>query len=137
MADIGQVNELPYKRNKNGDYVLFKASPNRQKNVLASNKRKYQQGYVYFIKIDGYNIYKIGVSHKPDRRLRDIHSYIPFDFKILSLHKFQDPYKIEGEIISTLKEFQMKGEWFSLTIEKAKEIMTYLHNIETYVSPVE
>lgn len=121
--------ELPFPKNKNGDYILFNSGRQRS-NIDITNARRYPDGYIYFIKVDGQNVYKIGVSKSPGRRLSDINSYLPYNFTILSLHYFKGVYEIEKEYKTKYRNFLLKKEWYLLDIDTAKYIMIDLYERE-------
>lgn len=128
---ISELNiELPFKKNKDGLYVIF---PNHigGKNCLRNlHASKNSVGYIYFLNIVGTNKYKIGVSTNPKRRLRDISSYIPFELKLLSIHKLNTPYEIEQDFINLYSDNLIKNEWFEFDLNTVKKIMISLHNLE-------
>jgi len=122
--------ELPIKKNKEGYYSItpntnFIGSKNELRKLAA---KKIKKGFVYLIKIHDTNIYKIGVSTKPKRRLSDIASTIPFDLEILAINEINDPYNFEQSLINEFKSNLIKNEWFNFTINEAKYIMVLLHN---------
>lgn len=120
--------ELPLKKYANGIYMVIPPKRNYS-GITLSNKNKNPNGFIYFIKANGHDYYKIGVSSNVRRRLNDIDSYMPFDMQILSLHWLNNVYEVEGEIHKSISKFKIRREWYQLTIDKAKEIMIELHNI--------
>lgn len=120
--------ELPYNKNKEGNYVII---PNKKgySGITIANKKRYPDGFIYLIKIHNQDIYKLGVSNNPKRRICDIDSYLPFDLEILSIHYFENVYDIESLISDKMKGFSLRREWYKMPIEKAKEIMIELHNL--------
>ena len=126
--------ELPFKKDSMGDYMIFPkhiGGKNCLRKLAESNT---PEGYIYFIKISGTNKYKIGVSAKPQRRLRDIASYIPFELQCLSVHYVKNPYQYEQAILDKYKKQLIKNEWFEFDIDTAKDIMIELHNRQVYES---
>jgi hypothetical protein len=120
--------DLPLKKNSLGFYVVI---PNKKgySAIDKTNRKKTKVGYVYFIRCENTNFYKIGVSTNPYNRLQSIDSGNPFELNILSLHKLIDPYGVELELKEKYSNYNCKKEWYSLTIDIAKEIMIYLHNL--------
>ncbi len=119
--------KLPFKKNKEGKYIIFRKRRSGTSGLRKTQQKKYPNGYIYFIKLKEQNVYKIGVSQSVSRRLSDINNSLPFDFDILSLHYTEDVYSLEEYILNKFKDYQLKGEWFKLPTQKAKVIMTYLH----------
>jgi predicted GIY-YIG superfamily endonuclease len=120
--------ELPYKKDGTGNYIII-GKKREGSAITLENKKKFPDGYIYFIRLQDQNIYKLGVSQNPRRRLRDIDSYLPFDFQILSLHFFKNVYDIEERIAKTIKAKKIKREWYSLSINEAADIMVELYNL--------
>lgn len=119
---------LPFKKNEDGNYQII--PPKKwYSGITITNKKNRPHGFLYFIKADGHDLYKIGVSSKPDRRLKDIEGVLPFHIKILSIHFFYNVYDIEANMEKKLAASRVKGEWYSMSIQKAKEVMIYLHNL--------
>jgi predicted GIY-YIG superfamily endonuclease len=120
--------ELDLPKNKDGNYIIIPKKKNYS-GVSSVNKSKFPNGYIYFIRCSNTDFYKIGVSKNPKRRICDIDSYLPFDLEILSLHFFKDVYDIEKEISNKIKLYNIRREWYLLDMEKAKEIMIELYNL--------
>ena len=120
--------DLPFKKTKMGDYIIFPKHIGGKNCLRSLAESKTSVGYVYLLNIVGTNKYKIGVSTNPQRRLRDIASYIPFDLKLLSIHLLNNPYKHEQEFINKYKSNLVKNEWFDFSIETVEDIMIELHN---------
>jgi len=120
--------DLPLSKDVYGNYIVV--PPKRgYSGITVVNKRNSPNGYIYFIKLSGQNLYKIGVSNKPDRRLKDIDSYLPFDMEILSIHKLNNVYEIEEYFSKMLIKNKVRREWYSLDSETVKDVMIELHNI--------
>jgi hypothetical protein len=120
--------EFDLPKNENGNYIIIPKKKNYS-GVSLVNKKKYPNGYIYFIRCVDTNFYKLGVSKNPKRRICDIDSYLPFDLEILSLHYFENIYDIEKELSEKIKQFNIRREWYFLEINKAKEIMIELYNL--------
>ena len=119
--------ELPYKKNKDGNYIIL-GNKKTNSNISKTNAKRFPNGYIYLIKIVNQDVYKLGVSRNPKRRLSDIDSYLPYDFEILAINYFKNVYDVEKEISESINEFNLKREWYNLSKSKAAEIMIYLHN---------
>lgn len=120
--------DLPFKKSIDGEYIIFPKHIGGKNCLRTLAESKTDIGYVYFINIVGTNKYKIGVSTNPQRRLRDISSYIPFELQLLSIHLLKNPYKHEQEFIDLYKDKLIKNEWFEFDLDTAKFIMVQLHN---------
>lgn len=122
--------EVPLKRNKNGVYSLYQRHIGGRDFLRKLGEKKVKEGYVYFIRMQDSNYYKIGVSTNPEKRLKAIDSYLPVGFEILALNKVTNPFGLENEIIKVYKNQILKNEWFLLNTGQAKEIMINLHNAQ-------
>lgn len=119
---------LPYEKEDNGNYRIIPKLKGYS-GITVTNRKKYPDGYLYFIKINNQDVYKIGVSTNVKKRIQDISSNIPFDLEILSIHLFKNVYDIEEEFTTKYKHRNIRKEWYSFTIEEAKDIMIELHNL--------
>lgn len=122
--------DLPLRKNAEGLYMVF---PNHigGKNCLRKLAAvKYTTAYIYLLNIVGTNKYKIGVSSNPQRRFRDIASYLPFELKLLALNKINNAYDFEQSLLDKYNYCLIKSEWFEFTIDMVREIMITLHNRE-------
>lgn len=110
---------------------LYKFLPNRRDhNALAiASANKNITAYVYLLRVRDTNYFKIGVSTNPKVRFQNIDSSMPFELDLLSIHLLKDAYKVEIGLNKKYKEYKAKKEWYSMPIDKAKEIMIYLHNL--------
>ena len=120
--------KLPYKENSKGLYEIIPKKKGYS-GITVSNRKRFPDGFIYLIKISNQDIYKLGVSNNPKRRICDIDTYLPFDLEILSIHYFKNVYDIEGLISDKIKDFSLRREWYSMPIEEAKKIMIELHNL--------
>lgn len=120
--------QLPLKRNSTGNYQVLGKRVSYS-GITKTNKKRFPDGCLYFIKLKDMDVYKIGVSQNIKRRLSDIDSNLPFDFEILSIHEFKNVYDIEEDIKKELEGKKLKREWFRLSTDEAKAIMMNLHNL--------
>lgn len=79
---------------------------------------------IYILEILHQDIYKIGVSNKPDRRIRDIQSVLPYESKCLFKLKVNKAYDLESIIHNQYIDLSVKGEWFKLSKSQVIEIIT-------------
>ena len=120
--------ELNLPKNKDGNYIIIPKKRNYS-GITINNKKNNPDGFLYFIKGENTNFYKLGVSLNPKRRICDIDSYLPFNLEILSIHYFKNVYDVEEKISQLLLNKKIRREWYSLTIKEAKDIMIDLHNL--------
>lgn len=95
-------------------------------NARNSNiKRHGDCGSVYLLHLEGFNIYKIGVTNNLHRRLRDIKSANAFNVKLIYTTRAMGAYALEEKIITRYSNKIMKGEWMTLDeLEVSEIIMT-------------
>ena len=98
----------------------------RISNARKVNSKKNPDGYLYVLKLKDFDLYKIGVSQNPKRRIRDIKSYFPFDSNLLYLKEFIDVYDFEEAIHFVYNENLLRKEWFYLDKEEAKDLISSL-----------
>lgn len=122
--------ELPFKKNVFGEYVILPKHIGGKNCLRKLAASKVSEAYVYLIKIEGHDKYKIGVSSNPKKRLSNISSYLPFGIHILSINFIKNAYDFEQSLLDKYSNKLIKNEWFNLAIEEAKEIMILLHNTE-------
>ena len=120
--------DLPFEKTILGNYKLIPKKKGYS-GITISNKRKNVNGYIYFIKSENSNFYKLGVSSNPKRRLADIDSYLPFNLEILSLHYFLNVYDVEEYFQEKYSNYKIRREWYNLTTDEASNIMIELHNL--------
>ena len=72
------------------------------------------KGFVYLLKIEGKNQYKIGVTKNLNKRLKQISPKMPFELKIEHKIKHNDIYGMEDELHNKFDDKRIKGEWFKL-----------------------
>lgn len=77
--------------------------------------------YLYFIKVEGFDLVKIGYAADPEKRLRMLQTGCPFVlYVILQLRCLDAPYTardVEKRMHSKFEHLQLRGEWFMLTEE--------------------
>jgi hypothetical protein len=70
-------------------------------------------GYVYVIQAGPY--YKIGVSRKVSRRIRQLSTLPPFDLELVCTIKTDDMFALERTLHEKFSSKRINGEWFSLS----------------------
>ena len=98
----------------------------RVTNARKVNSSKYPDGWLYILKICNHDIYKIGVSQNPKRRIRDIKSHLPFESKVLFLGNFVDVYELEKCIHELFHENKLRNEWFNSYKEDIDDLIRSL-----------
>lgn len=109
----------------------------RSDNARKTNSKLNPDGYLYLIKLNGFDIYKIGVSSNPKRRIKDLKSANPFDIEIIFLAYFEDVYQLESLVLDLFTINKIKGEWFKAyeeDISNLKIILSDLYKKENYGS---
>jgi hypothetical protein len=93
-------------------------------------KQKVQQVYIIHMGGDGLtdDVYKIGISHAPGKRLQSLNTSSPFELELV--HKFvaDSAEEAEAKLHKKYKASRMSGEWFKLTPAQLAE----LKQIEEY-----
>jgi hypothetical protein len=98
-------------------------------NARKSNSKLRPDGYVYILKLKGFDIYKIGVSANPERRIKDIDSANPFGINILCLKYFKNVYNLEECIHDSFKNSSLRKEWFRLDKESVKILIKQINKL--------
>lgn len=93
-------------------------------------KKKAQQVYIIQMVGDGLErkLYKIGISHTPEKRLQSLNTSSPFKLKMV--HKFvaTSAEEAEAKLHEKYDKYRMNGEWFHLSskdIAELKKITEY------------
>tara|TARA_R110000782_G_scaffold15408_2_gene45157 strand:- start:419 stop:1093 length:675 start_codon:yes stop_codon:yes gene_type:complete len=86
-----------------------------------------KSGYVYFIKIEKQDVYKIGFTTNPKRRISDISRSSPFIIKVLLVTKSLFAYEMEQKLHEEYKDYALKGEWYLFQNKKAKEVLNKIN----------
>lgn len=78
--------------------------------------------YVYIIKAEGIDRYKIGKSECPPRRISELKSMSPIDLSIVCIVDAKEKCSdLESSLHREFQEFLHHGEWFDLPDHKLKE----------------
>jgi hypothetical protein len=86
--------------------------------------------YVYLINKEHTDEYKIGISNKPEKRLKTIQT--GNSEKVIIYEKFssQYPTKVEGKLHRFFNSERKKGEWFILTDKQVKSFLILCEKYE-------
>jgi len=101
----------------------------RKLNARKVNSAKFPDGHLYLLKMKGFDIYKVGVSKKPKRRILDLKAANPFELEVLFCSKFKDVYSLEELVLDVFKMNIIKGEWFNSFESDINDLLSCLNNI--------
>jgi hypothetical protein len=90
--------------------------------IEIEKEKKVYTTFIYVMKIDNTELYKIGVSSEPSKRLSVIQTGSPFKVDLVNTYKVSNAYKLEKELHDLFKEKRKKGEWFELSNYNLREI---------------
>jgi hypothetical protein len=92
------------------------------------NKFKKGSGYVYVIKCDGWNYYKIGISKStPRNRLSNLQSGCPFNLDYITIVHCAHYSLVESEVHKMLRSKNIRGEWFELNPSELIDVIEFLN----------
>lgn len=103
------------------------------------NKSKKPDGYVYILKLKGFDLYKIGVSANPKRRIYDIDSNSPFGVETICLEHFKNVYELEECVHESFKSNHKRKEWFEIHPQDVSILISELKEMSEngiYLIPV-
>ena len=101
----------------------------RVSNARKTNSKRYPDGFIYILKLKGFDLYKIGVSNKPKRRIRDIKNVLPFESNIVFCKRYIDVYSLEKQLHDLYIENKARKEWFYIYNEDVTEVLSMLTNL--------
>jgi hypothetical protein len=89
-------------------------------------KTSKQWGYVYLIHDAVFNLYKVGFSIDPDKRMKGISQSWHGGIRLIVKHKIltDDMKRLEKWFHDTLAEYRRDKEWFKLNDVQVEEIMS-------------
>lgn len=96
----------------------------RTENFLVEQEEFFDEqseGYIYILKEEFYNTYKIGRSKHPYKRTQLFASQPPYDHEIIYILKVDDDKYFEKHYHRLFKNKRLKGEYFKLSKEDLKE----------------
>ncbi len=93
--------------------------------------------YVYLFNVEGTNVYKIGNSKHPQKRLLQLQTGNPFNFNIIHIFESKFATKLESFLHNkfSYKKYseesgELNGEFFSLTKEDVENFIEYCQQFE-------
>lgn len=95
----------------------------RNKNASITNRKRFPNSELYILKIEGQDLYKIGVSQNISRRLKDISNAMPYVVSLLYLFKINNAYDLENYLHNLFIIKHLKNEWFSLNNNDLNECL--------------
>ena len=98
-------------------------------NARKANKKIRPDGFLYILQLKGFDIFKIGVSSNPKRRITDIDASSPFGTSIISIDFFKNVYEMEECVHDNLMEFHLRKEWFRCDAEIIQGIVTQIKEL--------
>jgi hypothetical protein len=81
-------------------------------------------GYLYIIQLGETNVYKIGISVNPNRRLKELKSKSPVPLRIIYQNFGHDYESIEKYFHWVFRKKRVRGEWFELNQDDIIRIFT-------------
>ena len=83
---------------------------------------------IYLIHCKIIDLYKIGISINPQKRIKQLQTGTPYELSIINIYESKYPFKVEKTLHNTFSSkktpdnFQydfewLNGEWFNLSIE--------------------
>jgi len=69
-------------------------------------------GYVYLVWAKGTDMYKIGSSQYPEKRLPTLQTGSPVELELIASKSFESHEFEEKRLHSYWKQFRVQGEWF-------------------------
>lgn len=102
----------------------------RANNARITNSQRFPNSYLYILRLEGHDIYKVGVSNNPKRRINDLRSANPFNINVLFSKKFEEVYEIEKIIIDLYSHNAIKGEWFNAYEECVSGTIKLLNELQ-------
>jgi len=87
-------------------------------------------GYVYIFKVDGHDLFKVGISKNQshDGRLSSINTASPFDVGLYREYRVSNMRRVEELAHARLVEFNTAREWFKCPAETVTEAVEWAMN---------
>jgi hypothetical protein len=84
-----------------------------------------KEGFVYLIKANETDRYKIGFSVNPFQRIKDLQKICPFPLSLLHLIKTDDMTGVEKHFHIMFDKYRVSGEWFDLPLDAINYFANY------------
>jgi predicted GIY-YIG superfamily endonuclease len=109
-----------------------KVSEERKGLKRVQSKYKKGSGYVYLIKCEGVNYYKIGISKStPKNRLSNLQSGCPFKLDYVTIVHCDHYSLIEAQLHRKYRDKNIRGEWFELSPTDLIDVIEFLNEKST------
>lgn len=92
---------------------------------------KYQDAFVYLIKNELTNHYKIGVAVDIQSRLKNLQSGSSSKLSVVKAVKSTQAYALERELHIKFKHRRLEGEWFNLSETDLLEFDSFIQRMDT------
>lgn len=94
----------------NNELKLFCNERLLEKNILKKYVPDKNRGYVYLLKTEGYDFYKIGLTNNIEKRVRNIENNLPFYLDIIHIIESDDITKVESFLLKKFSNKRIKNE---------------------------
>lgn len=95
-------------------------------------KFKKGSGYVYIIKCEKFNYYKIGISKStPKNRISNLQSGCPFKLDYVTIVHCEHYSLIEAQLHREYRDKNIRGEWFELLPTDLIDVIEFLNEKST------
>lgn len=104
-----------------------------EKGIYSSRRHKslrVDEGYVYLIRATGQNLYKIGKSINPEKRVQSIIGGLPMKAEVIHIAWFEDHSYAEQMFHDTFSKTRQNGEWFVLEDEDVEFVKSFGQNYD-------
>lgn len=110
------------------DYLRYRGFPEESLRAYKHQEKLYllKPGkHIYIIQLGDTDIYKIGFSKDPDKRIKQLQSKCPIPLKIIYTNFGHDYEFVEKYLHYQYREQRVKGEWFQLSTEDIVKITSW------------
>ena len=80
-------------------------------------------GYVYLIGSPVFHWYKIGKSHVPAIRIKDLGILLPFKVEVVAVWKSDNYHNLERTLHEQCSACRINGEWFRFTDKQISDLL--------------
>ena len=91
-------------------------------------------GWIYLVRADGTDRYKIGKSINPTKRLSSLQTSSPYRLSLLAKTQVADMKKEEAFLHDYFQDNRVTGEWFELTPKRVEEVIWKMEVINVQVA---
>ena len=81
------------------------------------------RSYVYFVRVAGQSVFKVGISDNPERRLADMQIGCPYELLLYATALVTDAETVEKQLHRVLSSVQVRGEWFAISPGEVNTIL--------------